>query len=187
MREGKLLPQNGRFNFCLSNGNIQEWFCQIFVWACWKCLSASSGQGVCCCTCSGGSRVTNRNNVKDKFPNVWTVQRASIDTVFCGFEFFTLLELNVLKTNICSSHTSVLHLQHIYTELWSTIIAFFRVSLLRLYLCESVFRGLWVEAGKLLVNTIKSREMLLQTAPHTEHPGWFLLAFQKKNLCLFKI
>lgn len=92
--------------------------------------------------------------------------------------FSTLLVINVLKTNICSAHTSVLHLQHIYTELWSIILAFFRVSLLRLYLCESVFRGLWVDAGKLLVNTIKSREMLLQTAPHTEHPGGFLLAFQ---------
>lgn len=118
MKEGKLLHQDGRFIFCLSNVNIQDWFCQIFVWACWKLLSVSSGQGVCCCTCPGGSRVTNRNNVKGKFPNVWTVQRASIVIVFCGFEFFhTVSNKRVKNKYLLSTHISLALTAHLHRAL----------------------------------------------------------------------
>lgn len=111
----KLLHQNGRFNFYLSNVNIQDWFCQIFVWACWKLLSASCGQGVCC---PGGSRVTNRNNVKDKFPNVWTVQRASIDIVFWGFEFFHTVSTKRVKNKyLLSRHISPALTAHLHRAL----------------------------------------------------------------------
>lgn len=115
--EGKL-HQNGSFNFCLSNVNIQDWFCQIFVWACRKLLSASSGQGVCCCTCPGGTKVTNRNNVKSKVPNVWTVQRASIDIVFCGFEYFhTVSNKRVKNKYLLSTHISLALPAHLHRAL----------------------------------------------------------------------
>lgn len=118
MKGGKLLHQNGRFNLCLSNVNIQDWFCQIFAWACWKLLSASSGQGACCCTCLCGSRETNRNNVKGKSPNVWTVQRASVDIVFGAFEFFhTASNKRVKNKYLLSTHISLALTAHLHRAL----------------------------------------------------------------------
>lgn len=48
-KDRKWLHQDWRFNFCLSDVNIQDsfWFLSDLFWACWKLLSASSSQAVC--------------------------------------------------------------------------------------------------------------------------------------------
>lgn len=68
--------------------------------------------------CRGGSRVQNRNNVKGKFPNVGTVQRASIDIVFCGFEFFhTVSNKRVKNKYLLSTHISLALTAHLHRAL----------------------------------------------------------------------